>query len=210
VIGGAKLDLQKMVDDRSNLWGEFNISYHEGTYWLNVSRAGYLGTNITVMIIAGNTTDLGWITLDPVPVDILEDESTRIITLLVSILVVVFLIFLMVSVYIFRRHQTHGISHDDREQMLEILRHFDVSTRIHEIDCYEILGVERKATKKDIKKAYRKLAAKHHPDRMMHKEDFDEDEAHDRMKEINAAKNILMDDEKRDLHDRILRVTKRY
>jgi hypothetical protein len=30
------------------------------------------------------------------------------------------------------------------------------------------------------------------------------------MKEINAAKNILLDEEKRDLHDRILRVTKRY
>jgi DnaJ-class molecular chaperone len=44
----------------------------------------------------------------------------------------------------------------------------------------------------------------------MHKEDFDEDEAHRMMKEINAAKKILMDEEKRDLHDRILKVTKRY
>jgi len=45
---------------------------------------------------------------------------------------------------------------------------------------------------------------------MMHAEDFDEDLAHLKMKEINAAKSILMDEEKRDLQDRILKVTGRY
>lgn len=210
VISGSKLNLQKLVNDRSNIDGEFNISHHEGTYWLNITRSGYLDNNITVTIIAGNTTSLGWITLEPIPVRTSKDDSNRIIILMVSILVVVFLIFLMVAAFVFRRHQTHGISHEDREQMLDILRHFDVSTKIHEIDCYEILDVKKTATSKEIKRTYRKLAAKYHPDRMMHKEDFDEDAAHDKMKQINAAKNILMDEEKRDLHDRILKITHRY
>lgn len=209
-VSGVRLNLQGEEHERTGGEGAFNISYHAGTYWMNVTKSGYVDLNITVTIIPGNATDLGWITIERIKIDTPANEDTRIITLLVFILLIVFLIFLMAALYIFRRHQTHGISHDDREQMLEILQHFDVTTKIHEIDCYEMLGLERKATKKDIKKAYRKLAGKYHPDRHMHKEDFDEDEAHLRMKEINAAKNILLDEEKRDLHDRILKVTKRY
>jgi hypothetical protein len=209
-VSGVRLNLQDLEHERSGGEGTFNISYHAGTYWMNITKTGYVEMNRTVTISPGNGTDLGWITIDRIQVDTPVSEDTKIVTLLVFILVVVFLLFLMAALFIFKRHQTHGISHDDREQMLEILQHFDVTTKIHEIDCYETLGIKRKASQKEIKKAYRKLAGKYHPDRHMHKEEFDEDEMHIRMKEINAAKNILLDEEKRDLHDRILKVTNRY
>ncbi|MGA1819731.1 MAG: DnaJ domain-containing protein [Thermoplasmatota archaeon] len=209
-LTNLRVNLENNQSDRTGRDGVFNISAPAGKYLLNITRVGYLEFNATVDIFPGSATDLGWITLEPVPSNGNGEKERTIMLLLVSILVVVFLIFLMVAVYVWRRHQTHGISHDDREQMVEILQHFDVATRIHEVDCYEILGVGRNASSKEIKSAYRKLAGKYHPDKAMHTEDFDEELAHRKMKETNAAKSILMDEEKRDLQDRILKVTGRY
>ena len=59
-------------------------------------------------------------------------------------------------------------------------------------DYYKILGVDRNASEAEIKKAFRRLAAKHHPDK-------GGDEA--RFKEINEAYEVLSDPEKRKLYD---------
>lgn len=63
-------------------------------------------------------------------------------------------------------------------------------------DYYKILGVSKNATKEEIKKAYKKLAKKYHPD--LNKEDPD---AEKKFKEINEAASILADDEKRSRYD---------
>lgn len=64
-------------------------------------------------------------------------------------------------------------------------------------DYYEILGVERGASAEDIKKAYRRLARKHHPD--VNQSNI---EAEDHFKEINEAYGVLSDPEKRGTYDR--------
>jgi len=66
-------------------------------------------------------------------------------------------------------------------------------------DLYEILGVERSASDEDIKKAYRTLARKHHPDVVR---DGDKSAAETKFKEINAAYAILSDPQKRSHYDR--------
>jgi curved DNA-binding protein len=63
-------------------------------------------------------------------------------------------------------------------------------------DYYKTLGVERNASKEDIKKAFRRLARKYHPD--MNKEDKN---AEERFKEINEANEVLSDPEKRQKYD---------
>ncbi len=62
-------------------------------------------------------------------------------------------------------------------------------------DYYEILGVPRNATLEEIKKAYRELALKYHPDRNKSKE------AEEKFKEINEAYAVLSDPEKRRQYD---------
>jgi curved DNA-binding protein len=63
-------------------------------------------------------------------------------------------------------------------------------------DYYKILGVTKDASTKDIKKAYRKLAAKHHPDK-----NPDDKTAEEKFKEINEANEVLSDKEKREKYD---------
>lgn len=63
-------------------------------------------------------------------------------------------------------------------------------------DYYDILGVQRNATKDEIKNEYRKLALKYHPDRNK------EPGAEERFKEVSEAYAILSDDEKRAQYDR--------
>jgi curved DNA-binding protein len=63
-------------------------------------------------------------------------------------------------------------------------------------DYYKTLGVDRNASQEEIKKAFRKLARKYHPD--MNKGDKD---AEEKFKEINEANEVLSDPEKRQKYD---------
>ena len=63
-------------------------------------------------------------------------------------------------------------------------------------DYYEVLGVDRTAPESDVKKAYRRLAMKYHPDR-----NPDDDDAEERFKEATEAYQVLTDDAKRQRYD---------
>jgi molecular chaperone DnaJ len=64
-------------------------------------------------------------------------------------------------------------------------------------DYYELLGVDRAATNDQIKKAYRKLAVKYHPDK-----NPGDESAEERFKQIGEAYDVLMDEQKRAAYDR--------
>lgn len=64
-------------------------------------------------------------------------------------------------------------------------------------DYYETLGVQKNASKEEIKKAYKTLAKKYHPDLNNHSKDSE-----DKFKEINEAYSVLEDDKKRANYDR--------
>lgn len=65
-------------------------------------------------------------------------------------------------------------------------------------DYYKTLGVDKNATEKEIKSAYRKLARKHHPD-----VNPGDSQAEERFKEINEAYEVLGDSEKRAKYDQL-------
>jgi molecular chaperone DnaJ len=64
-------------------------------------------------------------------------------------------------------------------------------------DYYEVLGVQRNASEEEVKRAYRKLAVKFHPDK-----NPDDPHAEEKFKEIGEAYDVLMDPDKRAAYDR--------
>lgn len=72
-------------------------------------------------------------------------------------------------------------------------------------DYYDILGVSKNATEEEIKKAYRRLANKYHPDK-----NPGDKSAEEKFKEINEAKEVLTDPEKRKLYDQFGKDWKHY
>src|ERR671931_1400409 len=74
----------------------------------------------------------------------------------------------------------------------------DVRREWLEKDYYQVLGVPKNASQAEIKKAYRKLAQKHHPDANPGNK-----EAEERFKEVSSAYDVLGDQEKRKSYDQV-------
>lgn len=68
-------------------------------------------------------------------------------------------------------------------------------------DYYEVLGVDKKASSDDIRKAYRKLAVKYHPDKQAGKSEKEKKEAEDMFKQCSEAYEVLSDKDKRANYD---------
>ncbi|ABW18780.1 chaperone protein DnaJ [Alkaliphilus oremlandii OhILAs] len=78
----------------------------------------------------------------------------------------------------------------------KIYLHFQGGEAMSKRDYYEVLGINKDASDQDIKKAYRKLAMKYHPDR-----NPDNKEAEEKFKEANEAYEVLSSPEKRQRYD---------
>lgn len=74
------------------------------------------------------------------------------------------------------------------------------SNQFQSDDYYEVLGVPKFASDKDIKKSYRKLALKYHPDKV--KDEKDKEEAEKIFVAVNEAYGVLSDEEKKQIYDK--------
>jgi molecular chaperone DnaJ len=80
---------------------------------------------------------------------------------------------------------------------MRLTRDIEIGSDMAKRDYYEILGVTKSASADEIKKAYRRLAMKHHPDR-----NKDDDSAEDKFKEAKEAYDVLRDGDKRAAYDK--------
>ena len=69
-------------------------------------------------------------------------------------------------------------------------------------DYYEILGVDKNVSSEDLKKQFRKLSIKYHPDKQVGKTDEEKKEAEEKFKEIAEAYDVLSDPKKRAEYDK--------
>lgn len=69
------------------------------------------------------------------------------------------------------------------------------------INYYEVLGVSKDASPEEIKKAYRKLAIKYHPDKQSGKSDAEKKAAEEKFKQISVAYDVLSDPKKKQEYD---------
>ena len=70
-----------------------------------------------------------------------------------------------------------------------------------EENYYDILGVDKNASEKDIKKAFRQLSLKWHPDKWVDKSEKEQKEAEEKFKKISEAYSVLSDPDKRANYD---------
>ena len=69
-------------------------------------------------------------------------------------------------------------------------------------DYYTTLEIERNASVEDIKKAFKRLALKYHPDKQQGKSEAEKKAAEEKFKEINEAYSVLSDPQKKQQYDR--------
>ena len=80
---------------------------------------------------------------------------------------------------------------------IAIIKDKQKDTKLVDLCYYEILSVSRDADKSTLKKAYRKMAMKYHPDKNPGNK-----EAEENFKHVNEAYQVLNDEEKRSIYDR--------
>lgn len=186
------------TDYRSDSEGRFVISGPTGEHMVLIKAKGYLDQNLTVTLVPGEDDELGNIVIIKKESDSGGLSAVAIISILLS---VVLLIVIIVLIAVIIRRSKRGLEYEDMAMMKEIMSGFGVRRNPREINCYQILGIRRRASDWEIKKAYRNMASIYHPDRNNGRMDPDHDE---KIREINAAKTILLDREKREVHDRML------
>ena len=91
---------------------------------------------------------------------------------------------------------------EDQNEIKKKLKQAEVALkRAGRKDLYSILGVSQGADDDELRKAYRKMALKFHPDKQSGKSDEEKTEAESKFKEINEAYEVLSDKEKRERYD---------
>jgi DnaJ-domain-containing protein 1 len=90
--------------------------------------------------------------------------------------------------------------HQNSQEVHELLNKINRLKRIaSRVDYYKVLGVEKTASKNQIRNAYKKLALKYHPDRF--KIEKERTEAETNFRKVTAAYEVLFDEEKRKKYD---------
>jgi len=189
--------------------GTFELRLRQGLHFLNASHPLFMDERMEFNVTAGVTKHIGEVPLEKEAMK----RSSSIKTALIWIIVIVLILAVAITslAIILTRRRVPASLHIDmptREYFhvrRELLREIDINST----DCYQILGVEKDASETEIRRGYRKVAIKHHPDRTALSMNGDNADTSDEMVKVNFAKEILLDPNRKAIHDMLLEMRKR-
>jgi len=194
------------LDDLEPFWtgqdGRFRITAPAGNYTLQIKHLGFSNITMTVSIDPGETTQMGPLEVLPLDDDNGSDHTTLILVLLLAALLITTVLAVVVMVVHHRR--SRPVNHFEVREVLDQIRTshgFITEEDLTGQSFYGLLGVKKRAKPDEIRRAYRKLAAQHHPDRLSHLAEEERERSLNEMKKINMAKGVLMDPERRRIYD---------
>jgi DnaJ-domain-containing protein 1 len=185
--------------------GSFRISLEQGKYWLNGSHPDLRNISMRIDVLAGSVNGLGDIELKSFPEDGGISLITIVIIVVMSILMIGTGLVLTTLVVIKRRIPSNLANNIPIREYLHLRREISKDIDMKHTNCYSILELRPSATEYDIRRGYRKLAARHHPDRYTLESVEYRAKATDEMVTINNAREILLDPAKRAIHDMMMK-----
>jgi len=209
-IGGAMVFEDEMSPAVTNAYGNFTLKIEMGRRTIHITAHGFEQRTIEVNVKPEEITDLGEISLREKR-EASGSSDMGLMFLLFPFLVIIMMVILISLIVIRKRRNAERSDFfiedetprgepppDDGNGFEEFW--IDTGEDIID-DYYKVLSVPRNATYQEIKKAYRKMAAHHHPDRFALKDDMSSEEMEMMMAQINEAKEVLLNPLRRMYYD---------
>ncbi len=195
----------------ANGTGYFILEERAGEYLITISSLNYKNETIIVNVLPGEGIDLGTIVLRSDQEE--EGNGNILIWSMLWILIIIVNVILLMFFIIWRRHRSRPeFGHEDIKIIIDHIRTSHgmmTAEEIESTDFYNILGLRSGANMKQIRSAYRGLAAKHHPDKLIHLPEEEMKGSEDKMVKINMAKAVLMDQGSKSAYDHFLETRRR-
>ncbi|MCK5773281.1 MAG: right-handed parallel beta-helix repeat-containing protein [Thermoplasmata archaeon] len=190
----------------ANGTGYFILKERAGEYTITISSLNYENKTFIVNILPGEESDIGTIVLRSDQED--EGNDNILIWSMLWILAIIVILILFMFFIIWRKNRSRPeFGHEDIKIIMDHIRTSHgmmTAEEIENTDFYNILDLQKKANMKQIRSAYRGLAAKHHPDKLINLSEEERRGSEDKMVKINMAKAVLMDPGSKGAYDHFL------
>jgi DnaJ-domain-containing protein 1 len=187
-------------------YGRFSLDSGMGQKILTITGPSIEKIEIDIFVMADSVRNLGTITGEPRREN---DSESGFLIIVVLVILVILLSAIAVVVYRKRREsrfefyvdddaprgRSGGGGDDDFEEFW-----IDFGGEIM-TDHYQVLGIPRNSNHQEIKKAYRMMASRYHPDRALLDGDMSQAELADMMSLVNDAKEVLLNPLRRNMYD---------
>ncbi len=205
-ISGLQVEVDGEPIVQTNGYGHFSMDVQMGERKVSISGPSIKNMEVEVFVMADSTSDLGILKAkDPT-----DQDQFRIGPFILILLLVIILILSIILVIVIKRRRDSrfvffiddekpyggGMRNEDQFEDFWVDLGGEVLT-----DHYQVLGVPRSSNQQELKKAYRMMAGRYHPDRVLLDGEMGEEELSDMMSLLNEAKEVLLNPVRRNMYD---------
>ncbi len=205
-ISGLQVEVDGEPITQTDGYGHFSMDVQMGERKITISGPSITKIDVEVFVMADSTSDLGVLE----PKNPSNDNRIQMGTLLIGSVIVLIIMLLAILVIVIKKRRDSrfvffidderphkgGSGDDDQFEEFWIDLGGEVLT-----DHYQVIGVPRSSNQQELKKAYRMMAGKYHPDRALIGGEMGEEELSDMMALLNEAKEVLLNPVRRNMYD---------